>query len=177
MRRAGMFVHFGMSTYIGEECPDGQAAKELFAPTALDVDQWTGLARDAGMGYVVLTAKHVAGHCLWPSAHTDYHVDDDIVGALAESCARRSLGLGLYYCSWDNHHRFGTVTAGDVGIFNSRVTARYFEFQMAQIEELLTRYAPVFELWVAIFLRCSARRDDGHSTTLSRRSRPRRSSS
>ena len=45
-----------------------------FAPTDLDVDQWIRTARDAGMRYAVLTAKHHYGHALWPSAVSDYTV-------------------------------------------------------------------------------------------------------
>jgi len=32
------------------------------------------VARDAGMKYAILTTKHVAGHCLWPTKLTDYSV-------------------------------------------------------------------------------------------------------
>ncbi len=150
----GMFVHFGMSTFIGEECPDGGAPLEAYAPTGLDVDQWTSLAVDAGMKYVVLTAKHVAGHCLWPTTLTPYSVaatgQADVVGALAEACAKRGLKLGIYYCSWDNHNRFGTVTVDEVGIYESRVTTRYLDFQLVQLGELIDRYSPIFQLWIDI---------------------------
>src|SRR5213593_4641814 len=71
----GMFIHFGMSTFVGQELPDGKAPSTTYAPDKLDVDQWISVARDCGMKYAVLTAKHVAGHCLWPSALTDYDID------------------------------------------------------------------------------------------------------
>src|SRR5438093_1302814 len=71
----GMFIHFGMSTFVGKELPGGQDPSSTYAPDKLDVDQWVQVARDAGMKYAVLTAKHVAGHCLWPSKFTDYDVE------------------------------------------------------------------------------------------------------
>src|SRR5437588_6418215 len=71
----GMFIHFGMSTFVENELPSGNDASSVYAPTNLDVDQWVSVARDAGMKYAVLTSKHVAGHCLWPSALTDYDVE------------------------------------------------------------------------------------------------------
>src|SRR5262249_25560864 len=71
--RCGMFIHFGMSTFRGD-LPDASPPASTYNPDRLDVDSWVQLARDAGMKYAVLTAKHVAGHCLWPSAHTDYTV-------------------------------------------------------------------------------------------------------
>ena len=67
----GMFIHFGMSTYVdlaGLVCckPTGDDPPTCYAPDRLDVDQWVSVARDAGMKYAVLTAKHISGFCLWP---------------------------------------------------------------------------------------------------------------
>jgi alpha-L-fucosidase len=166
----GMFIHYGMSTYTGSELPDGSHPSSLYAPDKLDVDQWVCVARDAGMKYAVLTAKHVAGHCLWPSKHTDYHVGTsgnktDVVEAFVQACARRGVWPGIYYCSWDNHHRFGSQTPSDAAPFEkplnlgnplcegvqlSYTTREYQDFQTAQIEELLARYGRIAEFWVDI---------------------------
>lgn len=165
----GMFIHFGMSTFTGKELPDGSAPSTLYAPDKLDVDQWVSVARDAGMTYMVLTAKHVAGHCLWPSKYNDYHVgtssnQTDVIGAFVESCRRRGIKPGLYYCSWDNHNRFGSQTPSDGGNWNGQnsfprmpvdklppfTTSLYHHFQTAQITELLTQYGPIFETWIDI---------------------------
>lgn len=163
--RYGMFIHFGMSTFVGAELPDGNSPLSLYAPDQLDVDQWVSIARDAGMKYAVLTTKHVAGHCLWPSRHTDYHVGNspvktDVVEAFVRACERRGVLPGLYYCSWDNHHRFGSITPTDItgyaeaaGVdkhyaqFTSRA---YLDFQTMQIEELLTSYGRIAEVWIDI---------------------------
>jgi alpha-L-fucosidase len=158
----GMFIHFGMSTFTGSELPDGSHPSSLYAPDKLDVDQWVSVARDAGMKYAVLTAKHVAGHCLWPSVHTDYHVGTsgnptDVVEAFVKACERRDILPGLYYCSWDNHHRFGSRTPSDfaaaecVSLMPDPYTTReYQDFQTAQLEELLTRYGKIAEVWIDI---------------------------
>src|SRR5688572_13548930 len=50
----GMFIHFGMSTFVGEDLPDGNTPASTYAPDKLDVDQWIAVARDAGMKYAVL---------------------------------------------------------------------------------------------------------------------------
>lgn len=180
----GMFIHFGMSTYVNlvgkvYHKPLGDDPPSAFAPDTLDVDQWVGLARDAGMKYAVLTAKHIAGFCLWPSRHSDYTVANsgcktDIVAEFVRSCERRGILPGLYYSSFDNHHRWGSRTRSD---FASRAayealadrrprfggescareddpdrmpytTAHYQSFQTAQIEELLTSYGPIIEVWI-----------------------------
>ncbi len=164
----GMFIHFGMSTFDGDELSKGDLPPTAYAPDKLDVDQWTGIARDAGMKYAVLTTKHVAGHCLWPTKHTDYHVGNsgnttDVVEAFVTSCAKRGLLPGLYYCSWDNHHKFGSFTPSDVMALpkskkvsciskmpEAYTTREYQDFQTAQLEELLTQYGKIAEVWIDI---------------------------
>ena len=115
----GMFIHFGMSTFVQKLMPDGKDPAAVYAPDRLDVDQWVSVARDAGMTYAVLTAKHFAGHCLWPSKHTDYTVANsadktNVVERFCRACEKRGVLPGLYYCSSDNHHRFGSRTRLDV---------------------------------------------------------------
>jgi alpha-L-fucosidase len=164
----GLFIHFGMSTFDGDEFSRGDQPSARYAPDRLDVDQWVQVARDAGMRYAVLTAKHVAGHCLWPSRHTDYHVGTssnrtDVVEAFVRACDRHGIMPGLYYCSWDNHHRFGSFTPSDYAarypahavqcVSEMRevyTTRRYQDFQTAQLQELLTGYGPIGEVWIDI---------------------------
>jgi alpha-L-fucosidase len=71
------------------------------------------------MKYAVLTTKHVAGHCLWPTKLNDYHVGTsgnktDVVEAFVNACEKRGVLPGFYYCSWDNHNRFGSRTYSDM---------------------------------------------------------------
>ncbi|HPA44221.1 MAG TPA: alpha-L-fucosidase [bacterium] len=170
----GMFIHFGMSTFVENELPDGSHPASTYAPDKLDVDQWVSVARDAGMKYIVLCAKHVAGHCLWPSKHTDYTVANsgnttNVFEQFVKSCEKRGVRPGFYYCSWDNHNRFGSVTPSfvDKGASWSAMntfpkgeelgkplpaftTSLYQSFQTAQITELLTEFGPIFETWIDI---------------------------
>lgn len=151
----GMFIHFGMSTFDGNELSWGDKPSTFYNPTALDVDQWVQVARDAGMKYAVLTAKHVSGHCLWPSRHTDYHVGTsgvrtDVVEAFVNACEKHGILPGLYYCSWDNHHVFGSQTPSMTDWDKAFTTIEYREFQLRQIEELLTQYGRIEELWIDI---------------------------
>nr|WP_286207830.1 alpha-L-fucosidase [Hephaestia sp. MAHUQ-44] len=156
-----------MSTFDGAELSSGNTPSARYAPDRLDVDQWVGVARDAGMKYAVLTVKHVAGHCLWPSKHTDYSVATsgnrtDVVEAFVRACDRRGVMPGFYYCSWDNHNRFGSITPSDGKEFKAaqgqydawylraHTTRAYQDFQMRQIEELLTQYGRIGEVWIDI---------------------------
>ena len=80
--RFGMFIHFGLYAMAArhewvqhrEEIPAEDYAKyfENFDPDLYDPREWARRAREAGMKYVVLTAKHHEGFCLWDSAFTDY---------------------------------------------------------------------------------------------------------
>ena len=165
----GMFIHFGMSTFDGNELSDGRAPASLYSPDALDVDQWVSVARDAGMKYAVLTAKHVAGHCLWPSRHTSYTVASstdktDVCERFVDACGKRGVLPGFYYCSWDNHNRFGSRTPSDEGAvwgngagipgegqpMAAFTTSVYQNFQTLQLTELLTQYGPIAETWIDI---------------------------
>ena len=151
----GMFIHFGMSTFSNDEFDDGSNPSTLYNPSRLDVDQWVQVIRDAGMKYAILTTKHVAGHCLWPSKYTDYHVGTsgnktDVVEAFVKACDKYGILPGFYYCSWDNHHRFGSATPSSVGWNEAYTTMEYREFQMKQVEELLTQYGTIPEMWIDI---------------------------
>lgn len=156
----GMFIHFGMSTFDGCDFSKGDKPSMVYAPDKLDVSQWVSVARDAGMKYAILTTKHHSGHCLWPTKCTDYHVGTsrnttDVVEDFVNACREKGVIPGFYYASWDNHNRFGSVTPGWTNptkeSFGMAFTTReYHDFQLAQIEELLTWYGPVGEVWIDI---------------------------
>jgi alpha-L-fucosidase len=102
----------------------------------------------------------VAGHCLWPTKYTDYSVlnstdKTDVVEKFVNACRDKHVLPGLYYCSWDNHNRFGSQTPSDtpsdpVAHRAAYTTSTYQTFQTAQISELLTQYGPIAETWIDI---------------------------
>jgi alpha-L-fucosidase len=140
----GMFVHFGMSTFTGYEFGEFSAQAKVYAPTALDVDQWLRVASEGGMKYAVLTTKHCYGHCLWDSKLTDYDVASgpektDVVRAFVKACRKYGLKPGFYYLlGWDKVNQW------------ARTPSDYEAFCRGQIEELLTGYGPIAELWLDI---------------------------
>lgn len=151
----GMFIHFGMSTYDEDEYSKGDRAATVYNPTKLDVDQWIGVARDAGMKYAVLTMKHVAGFCLWPSKLTDYHVGNssnktNVTEKFVKACEAKGIMPGFYYCSWDNHHKMGSLTPTYTGFKEAYTSEAYREFQWKQLEELATQFGKVGEWWIDI---------------------------
>lgn len=139
----GLFLHFGINTFHGVEWSDGTLDPATFDPSALDARQWADTARAAGAAYVVLTAKHHDGFCLWPTATTSYSVASspwrggrgDVVAELARACRAAGVGLGLYLSPWDRNAPCYTDPAA------------YDAFYTRQLTELCTRYGPLAELW------------------------------
>lgn len=142
-RGYGMFIHFGMNTFLEVEWSDGSAPASLYAPTQLDPEQWVRVARDAGFRYVVLTTKHHDGFCLWDSKYTDYDVASspvktDVVKAVSDACRKYGLKFGVYYSLWDRHD--ASYTSAN---FND-----YIDYMEHQLEELMTGYGDICELWL-----------------------------
>jgi alpha-L-fucosidase len=82
--RFGMFIHWGLYALPArhewvkqqEKISDEDYRKyfEHFNPDLYNPKEWAARAGEAGMKYVVLTAKHHEGFCLWDSKYTDYKV-------------------------------------------------------------------------------------------------------
>ena len=139
----GMFIHFGLNTFADVEWSDGTLPPASFHPEHLDARQWASVASQLGARYVVLTAKHHDGFCLWPTATTPYSVASspwkggagDVVAELAEACRAEGIALGLYLSPWDRNAP------------SYRDAVAYDDLYVAQLTELCTRYGPLAELW------------------------------
>ncbi|KOR87795.1 alpha-L-fucosidase [Paenibacillus solani] len=139
----GMFCHFGMNTFCDQEWGDGTDSAEIFNPEQLDARQWARTAKRAGFKYLVLTAKHHDGFCLWPTKTTDYSVKSspwrdgkgDVVREVADACREEGLQFGLYLSPWDRHEPCYPDKEA------------YDDFYAEQLTELLTGYGPLVEVW------------------------------
>ena len=130
-----MFCHFGPNTFTGAEWGTGREAEEVFSPTALDCRQWVDVAAQAGMGGIILTAKHHDGFCLWPSRFSTHTVPDslDVLRRFVDAC-RGKVKAGVYISPWDrNHPTYGTDA--------------YNEVFVNTLKEVHTNYGPFFEQW------------------------------
>lgn len=136
------FLHFSINTYTDQEWGFGNEPASLFNPTRMDARQWALTCKAAGMKGIILTAKHHCGFCLWPTKTTDYSVKSspwkngqgDVVRELADACREEGLKLGIYVSPWDRN-------AACYG------TPEYIEMLRTQLQELLTGYGEIFEVW------------------------------
>ena len=130
--RFGMFIHWGVysqwaGVYHGHQQARGGAewimnrckipvaeyqerAKD-FNPTKYDPDAWVRLAKEAGMKYIVITAKHHDGFALFDSKASKWDITDataygkDLLKPLAAACKKYGIKLGFYYSQaqdWNN---------------------------------------------------------------------------
>ena len=161
--RFGMFVHWGpvslRGTEIGwsrgQEVPveEYDALYRRFDPTLFDARAWARLARDAGMGYLVLTTKHHDGFCLWPSALTDYDVaatpfGRDVVRELADACHAEGIVFCAYHsiCDW-RHPDYPLGSPGGRTRKPAPDMDRYTAYLKGQVAELVRGYGPLGILW------------------------------
>jgi alpha-L-fucosidase len=164
-KRFGMFIHWGLYAILGEHeqywqrwnVPGGEYVKlaDKFNPVDFDPAVWLDLAQEAGMEYLVFTAKHHDGFCMWNSRQTDFNIMNtpygrDVFGMLAEECHKRDFPLVVYYSVVDWHH----PAYPNIGRHHEILTdpaghdmAKYVDYVKRQIQELCTNYGIIHGIW------------------------------
>ena len=117
--RFGMFIHLGLYAIPGrgeqveiyEKMTNEQYHQyfEAFNPVDYDPKAWAKAAKKAGMKYVVLTAKHHDGFCLFDSKYTEFKstntaIKRDLIAEYVEALREEGLKVGLYFSLIDWHH-------------------------------------------------------------------------
>ena len=161
-KRFGMFIHWGpvslRGTEIGWSRGDQVPVKEYdnlykeFNPVLFNADSWVKTAKDAGMKYLTITAKHHDGFCLWPSAYTEYDImsspyKKDVVGELAKACKKYDIKFCIYYTVLDWYDPNYPIhspkdTIGDL----KADMGKFVTYMKNQLKELITNYHP-YMLW------------------------------
>ena len=130
--RFGLFIHWGLyaqlaGAYNGEPLKhDGaewimnfmkipvanyQLMAKQFNPVNYNPDEWVRMAKEAGMKYIVITAKHHEGFALFKTSASKWNIVDatpygkDVLKPLMAACRKYGIKLGFYYSQaqdWNN---------------------------------------------------------------------------
>ncbi len=130
--RFGMFIHWGPYAVLGgvynghqqrrggaewimNRCKipvaEYQKYASTFNPVKYDPEAWVLLAKQAGMKYMIITAKHHDGFAMFKSDASKFNIADftpygkDVLDGLANACRKHNMKLGFYYSQaqdWNN---------------------------------------------------------------------------
>lgn len=172
--RFGMFIHWGIYSvpagfYKGEAQTNSaewimnkgkiplceyQEYADLFNPTQFDPKTFVGLAKDAGMKYMVITSKHHDGFSMFHSKSNPFNVVDatpfgrDVIKELAEECGKQGIKFGFYYSQaqdWSHPGGIGNNWDKKMQRVSSDVYVR--EKALPEVRQLLTDYGPIAIFW------------------------------
>lgn len=184
----GCFIHWGVYSVPGGEWKGkkvGGYAEHLmrkekisrqeyadkvikpFNPTEFDADAWVKLIKEAGMRYLIITAKHHDGVAMYPSAIGDYTLNQsafkrDPMQELSAACKKYGIKFGFYYShafDWEDPNAPGNDwdynnPGGDKNLFGGtnwydqhpellpKAVKYVNEKSIPQIQELLRKYHP-----------------------------------
>ena len=177
----GMFIHWGPYSRLGGEWEGKRVGNDRnaewimnflriprdeyrmlaheFNPVEFNAEDWVSLAEEAGMKYLVFTAKHHDGFAMYDSEVSGYNILDwtqfssDPLRELSEACRERGIRFGFYYSQredWDEPFAYGNTWDFD---FDPEVNLEAFEQKYLetkskpQLRELLTKFGPVDLIW------------------------------
>jgi alpha-L-fucosidase len=155
----GVVFHYDLHLFTGERYHQATNRRtpyrdaSIFAPSALDTDQWVAAAQAAGARFAILTASHETGFRLWQSDANPFCLKAaswgngrrDLVAEFVASCRQAGIRPGIY---------LGARWNGQLGVLDFRVTERspltqveYNRLIEAEVEEICSRYGDLFEVW------------------------------
>lgn len=125
-----------------------------FRAPRFDPRDWASLAQLSGFRYVVFTAKHHNGFCMFHTRTTDYHVGNaplgiDVVREVLSAFRDYGLSPGLYFSPddfrwlWDH----GIPIQREVEAVTPSANPGLMQLAQAQVSELLSEYGDVDTLF------------------------------
>ena len=173
--RFGMFIHWGVYAvpagfWQGKPTSaewimnrgkipvaDYKAFAKDFTAAKYDPQAWAQLAADAGMKYVVITAKHHDGFALYDSAYSDWNAvkasgaKRDLIAPLAAAVRARGLRFGTYYSQSQDWVNLGGGK-GNTPPWDDKQKKGSFDEYLAKISlpqarELVERFHPDILWW------------------------------
>ncbi len=170
----GLFIHWGLYSQLagnwngkryygsGEwimnqaKIPAATYAKVAadFNPVRFNAEEWASLAKEAGVKYMVITAKHHEGFAMFDSKVSDFTIvkaspyKKDPMKALATAVGKRGIKFGFYYSQFvDWHEPNGGRNTWDFDESKKNYQLYYQQKAIPQLKELLTGYGPLGIVW------------------------------
>ena len=165
--RFGLFIHWGVysvpaGTYDGKQIPgigewimnhgkipmaEYQAYAKEFNPVKFNADDWVRTAQNAGMKYIVITAKHHDGFAMFNTKASPWNIVQatpfgrDPLKELAAACDKYGIKLGFYYSQAQDWNNGGSASGGKWDPAQQRDMDDYIDkVAVPQVKELLTHY-------------------------------------
>lgn len=176
----GMFIHWGLYALPAGEYKGVKTASvgewimkhlsipveeysqfaKVFNPVKFNAEEWAKLAYDAGMKYMVITAKHHDGFAMFKSAADPYNIVDatpfgrDPMKELSEACRKYGIKFCFYYSQvqdWYDKNGCGYGRPDSEKDFNEYLERKC----LPQLTELLTHYGDIGLIWFDTPQRCT----------------------
>ena len=172
----GMFIHWSLDSQIGSVISHSMAGAsdeyldwyihelpKTFHPDRWNPDKIARLAKLCGIQYVVLTAKHHSGFCLWNTKTTEFNIANtpygqtvlaaqgrDLLTEYTDALRKNGLAVGLYYSPEDFHwlHENGhTIRRRNLDP-DPDTDPKYSQFIRSQVTELFSHYGSIDVLFI-----------------------------
>jgi alpha-L-fucosidase len=160
----GMFIHWSLDSQVGAVISHSMAGAsddylqrfinelpKTFNPKKFEPEDWAILAKLAGMKYVVFTAKHHSGFCMWNTKTTAFNImntpfNRDITKEILDAFRKQGLAVGLYLSPEDFHFLYEKkIPIGRLqhDMHYPANNPDLMALDKAQLKELLTNYGKI----------------------------------
>ena len=127
-----------------------------FNPVKFNPERWAAAAKDAGMKYVVFTAKHHSGFCMYNTSTTSFNVINtpfkrDILKEIIDAYRKEGIAIGLYYSPEDFHYFYEhNIPLGRLQhpMQFPKNNPDLMAYDKSQIKELLSNYGKIDILFI-----------------------------
>ena len=162
----GLFIHWGVYSvpagyYHGKSVGGGewimhnskipmaeyQAFAKEFNPVKFNADDWVKMAKDAGMKYIVITAKHHDGFAMFDTKASPWNIVQatpfgrEPLKELAAACKKEGIKLGFYYSQAQDWNNGGSSMGGKWDTNQQRDMDDYIDkIAVPQVKEILSNY-------------------------------------